>query len=168
MRLRARTPADCDAWLDALKRQTLGKRLEAPLTAGVASSVSADTPSRLPNPGGKTAGGKTAVLQAKLETLKERKRRKKMAQNSRSIREHLRTYSTPSSSLDLPNGWQSAKTADGEVYYYNRQTNERTWVRPTNLSTRPHSNVIPGKSGWFLVATDDGDDAAIHLSLIHI
>ena len=31
----------------------------------------------------------------------------------------------------LPPGWQSAKTEDGHTYYWNSQTQERTWAVPT-------------------------------------
>jgi WW domain len=57
---------------------------------------------------------------------------------------------TASSTLQLPNGWESARTADGKEYYYNRTTGERTWEKPSSIeSSLPNSSsneTVP--SSW--------------------
>lgn len=37
--------------------------------------------------------------------------------------------------LDLPSGWEAATVADGQTFYYNRTTGERTWEKPPNNNT---------------------------------
>jgi WW domain len=77
---------------------------------------------------------------------------------------------TASSTAQLPNGWESARTADGKEYYYNRTTGERTWEKPCSIEdslppSAPNESVpsswnvamdpVTGKTYYFHLQTGE-------------
>ncbi|KAL1498708.1 hypothetical protein AB1Y20_014019 [Prymnesium parvum] len=62
---------------------------------------------------------------------------------------------------NLPAGWQEVPTEGGEVYYWNQQTNETTWVRPGKRGAQGEESVeagAPAAAGGEGVERSDDDE----------
>jgi len=67
-------------------------------------------------------------------------------------------HRSSSSSSALPNGWQEVTDESGNIYYYNANTNETAWDRPsetkTSISSSGSASSLP--AGWQALVDENG------------